>query len=74
MLEKYKDMDPLYVNDKLEEYDDLVQQYYIILHTKHQMEDSSVELNEWWELVEVQFKEEMIKNLNAHKKDEDVYK
>jgi hypothetical protein len=38
------------------------------------MEDSSVELNEWWELVEVQFKEEMIKTLIAHKKDEDMYK
>ncbi len=37
------------------------------------MEDSSVELNEWWELVEVQFKEEMIKNLTAHKKDENMY-
>ncbi len=29
MLEKYKDVDLLYVNDRLEEYDDLVQ-YYII--------------------------------------------
>lgn len=66
-------MHPLYVNDMLEEYDDLVQ-YYTIQRTKHQMEDSSVELNEWWELAEVQFKEKMIKNLIAHKKDKDIYK
>jgi hypothetical protein len=52
LLEKYKDMDPRYVNNMLEEYDDLVQ-YYIILHTKHQMEDSNVEPDEWWELIVV---------------------
>jgi hypothetical protein len=38
------------------------------------MEDSSVELNEWWELAKVQFKEKMVKILIAHKKDEDMYK
>jgi hypothetical protein len=31
------------------------------------MEDSNAELNEWWELVEVQFKGKMYKNLVAHK-------
>jgi hypothetical protein len=38
------------------------------------MEELSLELNEWWELAEVQFKEKMIKNLIAHMKDEDMYK
>jgi hypothetical protein len=38
------------------------------------MEDSNVKLDEWWELVEVQFKEEKNKNMAAHKKDEDRYK
>jgi hypothetical protein len=38
------------------------------------MEDSSVELNEWWELAKVQFKEKMVKNLIPHKKDKDMYK
>jgi hypothetical protein len=34
LVEKYKDLDPnKYVNNRLEEYDDLVQ-YYSILHTK----------------------------------------
>jgi hypothetical protein len=35
------------------------------------MEDSSVELNEWWELAKVRFKEKMTKKLATHKKDED---
>jgi len=71
LLEKYKDLNPKYVNI-LEDYDNLVE-YYSILHTKQQMGDYNVELHEWWELVEVQFKEQMYKNLTAHKKDEDMY-
>lgn len=49
LLEKYKDLNHVYVNNRLEEYDDLVQ-YYTILHIKQHMEDSNVELDEWWEL------------------------
>jgi hypothetical protein len=49
LLEKYKDLDYVYVNNRLEEYDYLVQ-YYTILHIKQHMEDSNVELDEWWEL------------------------
>ncbi len=48
LLEKYKDLDHVYVNNRLEEYDNLVQ-YYTILHIKQHMEDSNVELDEWWE-------------------------
>jgi hypothetical protein len=33
-LERYKDLDPVYASNKLEEYDDLVQ-YYIILYTNN---------------------------------------
>jgi hypothetical protein len=33
LLEKYKDLDPMYVNNRLEEYDNLVQ-YYSILCSK----------------------------------------
>jgi hypothetical protein len=72
LLEKYKDLNPKYVNNILEDYDNLVE-YYSILHTKQQMGDYNVELHEWWELVEVQFKEQMYKNLTTHKKDEDRY-
>jgi predicted outer membrane protein len=50
LLKKNKDLDPMYVNNKLEEHDELVH-HYSILHTKQQMEDSNVELNEWWELA-----------------------
>jgi hypothetical protein len=50
LVEKNKDLDPTYVNNKLEEYDDLVQ-YYSILHTKQQMDDVNAELDEWWGLV-----------------------
>jgi hypothetical protein len=46
------------VKNRLEEYDDLVQ-YYSILHTKQWMNDANVELDEWWELVEVLFQEYM---------------
>jgi len=49
LLEKYKDLDHVYVNNRLEEYDYLVQ-YYTILHIKQHMKDSNVELDEWWEL------------------------
>ncbi len=52
LVEKNKDLDLAYVNNKLEEYDDLVQ-YYSILHIKQQMDDVNVELDEWWELIEV---------------------
>ncbi len=52
LMERGKDLDPTYVKNRLEEYDDLVQ-YYSILHTKQQMDDANVELDEWWELVEV---------------------
>ncbi len=45
LLEKYEDMGPQYVSNRLKEYDEL-EQYYTILHTKHQMEDSSVKLYE----------------------------
>ncbi len=33
LLERYKDLDIVYIIDRLEEYDDLVH-YYTILHTK----------------------------------------
>jgi hypothetical protein len=38
------------------------------------MEDSNAKLDEWWELVEVQFKERMYKNIVARRKDENRYK
>ncbi len=45
-MEKNKDLDPTYVNNKLEEYNELAQ-YYSTLCTKQQMDDSNVKLNEW---------------------------
>ncbi len=68
LVEKNKDLDPTYVKNKLKEYNELLQ-YYSILHTKEQMDDSNVELDEWWELVEAQFHEEMQKNMVEHKRD-----
>jgi hypothetical protein len=73
LLERYKDLDHVYIKNRLEEYDDLVQ-YYSILCTKQQMEDSNPRLYEWWKLVEAQSKEEMQKNLVAHRRDEERYK
>ncbi len=73
LVEKNKDLDPAYVNNKLEKYDDLVQ-YYSILHTKQYMDDTNVELNECWELTKAQFQEEMQKNLVAHKREEVAYR
>ncbi len=46
LLETYKDLDHVYVKNKLVEYDNLVQ-YYSILCTKQHMEDSNATLNEW---------------------------
>ncbi len=37
------------------------------------MEDSNVEPDEWWELIAIQFNEEMIKTLVVHKNDGDKY-
>jgi hypothetical protein len=73
LLEKYKDLNLVYVSNKLEEYGNLVH-YYSILHTKQQMEYSNGKLDKWWELAEVQFKEEMYKNFITHKKDKFKYK
>ncbi len=50
LVERNKDLDPTYVKNKLEEYDDLVQ-YYSILCTKQQMNDANVEPDEWWDLA-----------------------
>jgi hypothetical protein len=50
LVEKNKDLDPTYVNKKLEKHNELLQ-YYSILHTKQQMDDSNVEPNKWWELA-----------------------
>ncbi len=50
LLKKNKDLDLMYASNKLEEHDELVQ-YYSILHTKQQREDSNAEPNEWWELA-----------------------
>ncbi len=71
LVEKNISLDPSYVNHRLEECNELVQ-YYSIMCTKQQMDDSNVELNEWWELAK--FKEEMQRNLIAHIKDEDAYR
>ncbi len=49
-VERNKDLDPTYVKNKSEEYDDLVQ-YYSILCTKQQMNDANVEPDEWWKLA-----------------------
>jgi hypothetical protein len=50
MKEKYKDLNFKYVNNRLEEYNNLVQ-YYFILHTKQQMKASNVDFmsgGSWW--------------------------
>ncbi len=73
LLDKYKDLNPKYVNNRLEYYGNFVE-YYSILHTKQQMGDYNVVLREWWELVEMQFKEQMYKNLTTCMKDEDRYR
>ncbi len=52
LVEKNKDLDLAYDNNKLEEYNHLVQ-YYSILHIKQQMDDVNAEFDEWWELIEV---------------------
>jgi hypothetical protein len=51
LAEKNKELDLTYVNNRLEEYDGLVQ-YYSILHTKQQMDDVNAKPDEWWGLVE----------------------
>jgi hypothetical protein len=49
-VETNKDLDLTYINNRLEEYDDL-EQYYSILHTKQQVDGANAELDEWWELA-----------------------
>ncbi len=38
------------------------------------MEDSNVEPNKWWELAKTQFREELQKNLVAHRRNEEGYR
>jgi hypothetical protein len=54
LLESNKDLDLTYVLKTLKEYDELVQ-YYSIFCMKQQMDDANVELDEWWEFIEIQF-------------------
>lgn len=58
LVEKNKDLNLTYVNNKLEKYDELVQ-YYSILHTKQHMDDTNAEFNDQWELAKFEFQEEM---------------
>jgi hypothetical protein len=58
LLERHEDIDIVYVNNTLKEYDDHVQ-YYSILRTEQQMENSNAKLDEWWELAKAQFRIEM---------------
>ncbi len=58
LLERYKDLNHVYVKNKLVECDNLVQ-YYSILCTKQQMDDSNATLNECWKLAESKFKKEL---------------
>jgi hypothetical protein len=58
LLERYKDLDHVYVKNKLVEYENLVQ-YYSILCTKQYMKDFNATSNEWSKLEKTQFKEEM---------------
>jgi hypothetical protein len=51
----------MYVENKLEEYDDLVE-CYSTLCTKQPTGNSNAKPNECWEMVEAQFREEMKKN------------
>jgi len=62
----------MYVKNKLEDCDDLVE-YYSTLCTKQPMENSNAELNECWELVEAQFFLNE-KKIITHKRDEEGYK
>jgi hypothetical protein len=53
LVEKNKDLDPTYVNNILEEYDEFIQ-YYSILCIKQNMDDANVKPDhEWRELVKL---------------------
>ncbi len=66
-------MDPICVKKILEDYEQILQ-YYTLMITNNKMKNYDVESKEWWEVVKEYFIEELEKNLAQCIVDERTYR
>ncbi len=69
--EQKKSLDPVGVKKRLKDYEQMLQ-YCTLMKTKNKMTDYEVEFEEWWEIVEEYFTNELEKNIDQHKSDERI--
>jgi serine phosphatase RsbU (regulator of sigma subunit) len=70
-LEQRKSLNPYGVKKKLEDYEQMLQDY-TLMRTKDKMKDFKVESKEWWEVVEEYFTKELENNIAQHRTDERI--
>jgi len=69
--EQKKSLDLANVKKKLEDYEQLLQDY-TLMRTKNKMKDFEVESEEWWGVAEEYFTMELENNIAQHKADEKI--
>jgi len=69
--EQKKSLDLASVKKKLEDYEQLLQDY-ALMRMKKKMEDSKAESKEWWEVGEEYFTKELENNIAQHRVDERI--
>ncbi len=70
-MEQRKSLNPYGVKKKLEDYEQMLQDY-TLMRTKDKMKDFKVESKEWWEVVEEYFTKELENNIAQHRTDERI--
>jgi len=69
--EQRRSRDLVGVKKKLEDYEQLLQDY-TLMRTKDRMKDSEAKSKEWWEVAEEYFTKELENNIVQHKVDERI--
>jgi hypothetical protein len=59
------------IKKRLKDYEEMLQ-YYTLMRTKNKMKDFEVESEEWWEVTEEYFTNELKKNLVQHRANERI--
>jgi len=66
-----KSLDLASIKKKLEDYEQLLQDY-TLMRRKKKMKDSKVQSKEWWEVAKEYFTKELENNIAQHKVDERI--
>jgi hypothetical protein len=69
--EQRRSLDLVGVKKKLEDYEQLLQDY-TLMRMKNKMKDFEAKSEEWWEVVEEYFTKELENNIVQHKVDERI--